>query len=120
MARAGDVQSARIAKTDAAAAERRALNLRDLGGRVTNVIDRTKDLLGQLTTLVDNIRKNAPTAAGIPGHRQRTDRQAEWPAQEPAAHHHPRRSDHVIAQGEPAWVAAAFVLNSEVCCHPAT
>jgi hypothetical protein len=37
-----------------------ALNLRDLGGRVTNIIDRTEDLIGQLTSLVDNIKKNAP------------------------------------------------------------
>jgi hypothetical protein len=37
-----------------------ALNLRDLNGRVTNVIDRSEDLIGQLTSLVDNIRKNAP------------------------------------------------------------
>ena len=37
-----------------------ALSLRDLGGRVTSVIDRTEDLMGQLTSLVDNIKKNAP------------------------------------------------------------
>jgi hypothetical protein len=37
-----------------------ALSLRDLGGRVTNVIDRAEDLIGQLTSLVENIRKNAP------------------------------------------------------------
>lgn len=28
---------------------------------MTNVIDRTEDLVGQLTALVDNIKKNAPT-----------------------------------------------------------
>lgn len=37
-----------------------ALQLRDLGGRVTGVIDRAEDLVGQLDALVQNIRKNAP------------------------------------------------------------
>ena len=37
-----------------------AINLRDLGGNVTVVIDRADDLIGQLDALVQNIRKNAP------------------------------------------------------------
>ncbi len=51
---------ANVTTADLEAQRDLALNLRDLGGRVTNVIDRTEDLIGQLTSLVDNIRKNAP------------------------------------------------------------
>jgi hypothetical protein len=51
---------ANVTTADLEAQRDLALNLRDLGGRVTTVIDRTEDLIGQLTSLVDNIRKNAP------------------------------------------------------------
>ena len=51
---------ANVTTADLEAQRDLALNLRDLNGRVTNVIDRSEDLIGQLTSLVDNIRKNAP------------------------------------------------------------
>ena len=51
---------ANVTTADLEAQRDLALTLRDLGGRVTNIIDRTEDLIGQLTSLVDNIRKNAP------------------------------------------------------------
>lgn len=51
---------ANVTTADLEAQRDLALNLRDLGGRVTTIIDRTEDLIGQLTSLVDNIRKNAP------------------------------------------------------------
>ena len=51
---------ANVTTADLEAQRDLALTLRDLGGRVTNIIDRTEDLIGQLTALVDNIRKNAP------------------------------------------------------------
>lgn len=51
---------ANVTTADLEAQRDLALNLRDLGGRVTMVIDRTEDLMGQLTALVENIRKNAP------------------------------------------------------------
>ena len=51
---------ANVTTADLEAQRDLALSLRDLGGRVTSVIDRTEDLMGQLTSLVDNIKKNAP------------------------------------------------------------
>ena len=51
---------ANVTTADLEAQRDLALNLRDLGGRVTAVIDRTEDLIGQLTALVENIRRNAP------------------------------------------------------------
>jgi hypothetical protein len=51
---------ANVTSADLIAQRDLALNLRDLGGRVTNVIDRTNNLMGQLTTLIENIRRNAP------------------------------------------------------------
>ena len=51
---------ANVTTADLEAQRDLALNLRDLGGRVTMVIDRAEDLIGQLTSLVENIRKNAP------------------------------------------------------------
>jgi hypothetical protein len=51
---------ANVTTADLEAQRDLGLNLRDLNGRVTNIIDRSEDLIGQLTALVDNIRKNAP------------------------------------------------------------
>src|SRR5678815_6021764 len=51
---------ANVTTADLEAQRDLALNLRDLNGRVTNIIDRSEDLIGQLTSLVDNIKKNAP------------------------------------------------------------
>jgi hypothetical protein len=51
---------ANVTSADLIAQRDLALNLRDLGGRVTMIIDRTNDLMTQLTALVENIRRNAP------------------------------------------------------------
>ncbi|NUQ13407.1 MAG: hypothetical protein HUU26_13930 [Gemmatimonadaceae bacterium] len=51
---------ANVTTADLEAQRDLALNLRDLGGRVTTVIDRADDLIAQLSALVENIRRNAP------------------------------------------------------------
>jgi photosystem II stability/assembly factor-like uncharacterized protein len=51
---------ANVTTADLVAQRDLAINLRDLGGRVTMVIDRTNDLMTQLTALIENIRRNAP------------------------------------------------------------
>lgn len=51
---------ANVTTADLVAQRDLGMNLRDLNGRVTAVIDRTDDLMRQLTALVDNLRRNAP------------------------------------------------------------
>jgi hypothetical protein len=51
---------ANVTTADLVAQRDLGMNLRDLNGRVTAVVDRTDDLIRQLTALVENIRRNAP------------------------------------------------------------
>jgi hypothetical protein len=51
---------ANVTTADLIAQRDLGMNLRDLGARVTAVIDRTEDLMRQLTALVENLRRNAP------------------------------------------------------------
>ncbi len=52
---------AQATTADLVAQRDKALELRDLNTKVTSVIDRNTDLMRQLTALVENIRRNAPT-----------------------------------------------------------
>ena len=51
---------ANVTTADLVAQRDLGMKLRDLNGQVTGVIDRTDDLIRQLTALVENIRRNAP------------------------------------------------------------
>ena len=51
---------ANVTSADLVAQRELGMNLRELASRVTSVVDRTDDLIRQLTALVENIRRNAP------------------------------------------------------------
>jgi hypothetical protein len=53
-----------VAVADLVAQRDKALELRDLNGSVTSMIDRSNDLLRQLTSLSENLRRNAPNEKG--------------------------------------------------------
>lgn len=52
---------AQATTADLVAQRDKALELRDLNTRLTNVIDRNSDLMRQLTAVTENLRRNAPT-----------------------------------------------------------
>ena len=51
---------ANVTTADLVAQRELGMNLRELVSRVTSVVDRTDDLIRQLTALVENIKRNAP------------------------------------------------------------